>query len=68
MKKQENHTEDEKNIMQEPDAGYEKAETDLLLEGIKRSFEERFLMMTRLMKIGSMLKNAKIIKTPSLNS
>ncbi len=42
------------------DAHYEKAETDLLKEALKRTPAERFFIMTKLMKIGIMLKNAKI--------
>lgn len=39
---------------------YEKAEMDLLRDALKRTHKERFLMMTRLMKLNIMLKNAKI--------
>ena len=53
--------EENKNIASEPQADYEKAEMDLLRDGLKRSYTERFKMMTTLMKIGFMLKNAKII-------
>lgn len=68
MKKYESHIENKKNIIQEPDAGYEKAEMDLLRDALRRNYNERFLMMTRLMKRGTMLKNAKIIRRPLLNS
>lgn len=44
----------------EVDALYEKAEMDLLRDALKRTHKERFLMMTRLMKLNIMLKNAKI--------
>ena len=47
-------------FLREPDAFYEKAETDLLRNSMKLSHKERFLAMTRLMKIGIMLKDAKI--------
>ena len=53
--------EENKNIISEPQPDYEKAEMDLLREGLKRSYTERFKMMTTLMKIGFMLKRAKII-------
>jgi hypothetical protein len=46
------------------DADYEKAEMDLLRDGIRRTHKERFLVMTKLMKMGIMLKKAKIIHTP----
>ena len=42
-------------------ADYEKAEMDQLRASLKRSYTERFLVMTRLMKRGIMIKNAKII-------
>lgn len=44
----------------EPEADYEKAELDLLKEGMKRTHTERFQMMMKLIKVGRMLKNAKI--------
>ncbi len=46
----------------EPD--YEKAELDLLRDALKRMHEERFRTMTKLMKIGLMLKNAKVVHKP----
>jgi hypothetical protein len=46
------------------DADYEKAELDLLRDALKRSYKERFLMMTRLMKMNIMFKSAKIIHKP----
>lgn len=45
------------------DADYEKAEMDQLRAALKRSYRERFLVMTRLMKIGIMLRKAKITHT-----
>ena len=55
------------NIMEneerrEPD--YEKAELDLLRESLKKTHEERFLTMTKLMKRSLMLKNAKVVHKP----
>lgn len=46
------------------DADYEKAELDLLRAALKRTHTERFLVMTRLMKMNEMFKKAKIIRTP----
>ena len=43
---------------------YEKAEMDLLRDALKRTHKERFLVMTRLMKMNSMFRNAKITFTP----
>jgi len=49
-----------KNILQEPDSFYEKAETDLLKDGLRRTHKERFLMLTQLYKIQQTLQKAKI--------
>lgn len=54
MKKQEKH------IIQEPSPDYEKAEFDLLKTALKRSYTERFLTMTKLMKMNIMFKQAQI--------
>ena len=51
-------------FLQEPDAFYEKAETDQLKQALTQSYTERFLTMTRLMKLGIMLSKAKITHTP----
>jgi hypothetical protein len=51
-------------FLREPDAFYEKAEMDQLKAALKKSYKERFLVMTRLMKVGIMLKNAKIVNLP----
>lgn len=53
-------TEKIKNILQEPDSSYEKAETDLLREALSRTHEERFLMLTRFYKMQQTMKKAKI--------
>jgi hypothetical protein len=53
-------SEKSKNILQEPDNSYEKAEMDLLREALNRSHKERFLMLTQLYKIQETLKKAKI--------
>ena len=52
----------EENNNIKPD--FEKAELDLLRQGLKRSHEERFKMMTLLMKRNIMLRNAKITHKP----
>jgi hypothetical protein len=54
----------EKNIMQEPQADYEKAEMDLLRDALKRTHKERFLMATTLYKIQLTLNKAKITYKP----
>ncbi len=54
------------NFLQEPDTFYEKAETDQLRAALKRSYKERFLVMTSLMKKSIMFKNAKITHQPPL--
>ncbi len=70
MKKYSQLTDDEqlalqKSFLQEPDSFYEKAETDQLKEALQRSYKERFLVMTRLMKLNNMLSKAKITHKPS---
>jgi len=52
--------EKDKNIVSEPQPDYEKAELDLLRDALKRSYTERFKMMTTLMKMNIMLRRAKI--------
>lgn len=43
---------------------FDKAEIDLLKEGLKRSYKERFEMATRLYKINKTLEKAKITHKP----
>ncbi|WP_431216385.1 hypothetical protein ACQ86N_18235 [Puia sp. P3] len=43
---------------------FEKAEMDLLREGLRRSYKERFLMATRLYKIQQTMKKAVITHKP----
>ena len=52
----------------ELDRLYEAAELEQLRSALKRTYTERFLMMTRLMKMNVMLKNAKITYTSSSKS
>ena len=49
------------SFLQEPDAFYEKAEMDQLRQSLKRTYKERFLMMTSLMKMNLMFSKARII-------
>ena len=52
------------NIILEPTVDYEKAEMDLLRNAQKHSYTERFLMMTTLMKMDQMFRDAKITHKP----
>lgn len=42
------------------ESDFEKAELELLKIALKRTYKERFLVMTKLMKRARMLKNASI--------
>jgi hypothetical protein len=53
-------SEKNKNILREPDTSYEQAEINLLKDALKRSYKERFLMLTQFYKTQQTLKNAKI--------
>jgi hypothetical protein len=55
---------EKKHIINEPQPDYEKAEMDLLREALKKDHTGRFDMMTTLMKINLMLRNAKISHKP----
>ncbi len=62
-------TDDEQRALQDsflrdPDSFYEKAEMDQLREALQRTDKERFLMMTRLMRLNLMLSNARITYKP----
>ncbi len=62
--KTESMSEENKNILSEPQPDYEKAELDLLRDALRRSYKERFLMTTRLYKVQQTLKRAKITRQP----
>jgi len=51
-------------MLNEPEPDFEKAEIDLLRDALKRTYKERFLMMTQLMKMSIMLKNANVTHHP----
>lgn len=53
-----------KNIVNDPQPDYEKAELDLLRDALKRSYTERFLMATTLYKVQLTLNRAQISRTP----
>ena len=48
----------------DPDACFQKAETNLLIDALKQSHTQRFMMATKLYKISMMLKNATIKHQP----
>ena len=52
------------NMVTEPFPDYEKAEMDLLRAALNRSYEERFHMMTTLMKRSLMFRKATITHKP----
>jgi hypothetical protein len=57
-------SEEKKHTVNEPQADYEKAEMDLLLDGLKRSYKERFLFLQKLIKIQHTLQRAKMTHKP----
>ena len=62
-----NNDNNELQALKEPsetDALHEKAEMDLLRDALKRTYKERFLFMTRLMRMNIKFRNAKITYTP----
>ncbi len=54
--------------MQESQPDYEKAELDVLRLALKRTYQERFKMMTTLMKMNVMFRQAKITHKPFKSS
>ena len=59
-----NIPEEDHQELNEPQADYEKAEMDLLREGLKRSYKERFLFATMLYKVQRSMKKATIVYRP----
>lgn len=51
------------DFLQDPDSFYRKAEEDQMKRNLQQNYKERFLTMTRLMKINLMLSKAKISYT-----
>ena len=49
-----------KNIVQEPEANYKKAEDDMLKKALSTTYTERFHTMARLMRLNIILKSAKV--------
>ena len=52
-----------KRFLEDPDSFYEKAATDQLRNALQKNYKERFLAMTRLMKLNLLLSKAKITHT-----
>lgn len=57
-------SEPDKHIISEPKPDYEKAETDLLRDALKRTHKERVLFLHMLMKIQASMRHAKITHQP----
>ena len=57
-----------KQFLQDPDSFYNKDKEDQIKRNLQMSYKERFLTMTRLMKLGLMLSKAKIITANSPNN
>ena len=53
------------NIVNDLQSGYKKAEMDLLRDALRRTHEERFLMMTCLYKMQQTMTKATITHHPS---
>jgi hypothetical protein len=52
-----------KRFLQDPDSFYKKAEEDQMKKNLQKNYKERFLTMTRLMKMNIMFSRAKISST-----
>ena len=53
--------------MEKTKTSFDKAELELLKEGLKRSYTERFQMATRLYKIQQTMNKASITHKPFIN-
>lgn len=54
-----------KQFLEDPETFYQKASEDQMKKNLKQSYKERFLTMTRLMKLNLMFSKAKIIPANS---
>jgi hypothetical protein len=61
-------SEKDKNILQESESSYEQGEINLLRDALKRSYKERFLMLTQFYKMQKTLNKAKITHRNSPDS
>jgi hypothetical protein len=52
-----------KQFLLDPDSFYRKSSDDQLKKNLQQNYKERFLTMTRLMKINLMLSQARISST-----
>jgi hypothetical protein len=57
-------SEKKKHTVNEPQADYEKSEMDLLRDGLRRSYKERFLFLQQLIKIQNTPQRAKMTHKP----
>ena len=58
------HINNKQQIPASQAAAFEKAELDLLQEGLRRSYKERFLMTTLLYKMQQTMKKAVVTHKP----
>ncbi len=56
--------ESQNNMLHEPQADYQREETNRLKDALNRSYTERFLFATRLYKIQQTMQRAKITYKP----
>jgi len=61
-------SEKKRNILKEEGNSYEQAEINLLRDALKRSYKERFLMLTQFYKTQQTLQKAKITHRNAANS